>query len=224
MIELDQNLINMRSSPRLQATTILETDLTYESLQDFLGPSSNIPRTIGLSPGYTSAGNLTVLAVAVRTDILVIRFRAKSQKDSNAVVVARQMLQENLLSNDNNVLFSFDMAPLAMALWYNTQLRVNNAVDIQDACTGCKDNRVHANAVEFSLKMTSYEPYRSNISDIFESMLWDQQKKPTTMSIALRAWLAGFLPMLPEMEETFRDARKINLKSRSDVVSKPAAS
>ncbi|KAJ3537021.1 hypothetical protein NM688_g6751 [Phlebia brevispora] len=199
--------------PRIQYETLFETDVTRQHIQDLLGgaPPSK-PRAIGLSPGYTPAGNLTVLAVAVETKVLLIQFRSKLKKDTDAVITARELLQKELLSGENNVLFAFDAAVVAANLYYDTHLRVQNAIDIQDGCP-CKENRIPTNAVEFALNTTGYSAYRSNITDAFKANIYDPSKPATTTAIVLKAWLSGFLPGIADMEERFREVKSINLNN-----------
>lgn len=209
---IEQNLIDMRPSPRIEVETILETALSEERIATFLGkkgPSGR--RAIGLAPGYTSAGKLTILAMAVESRVLLIQFRAKSKKDSDVVIASRKRLQDQLLSNEDNALFAFDMAMVAAVLYYEARLRVERAFDVQDTCT-CKDNRVPLNAVTFALNSTSFRPYSSNIANLFEGdSIWDSSKHAATTALALRAWLSSYLPTIPDMEERYMDAKSINL-------------
>ncbi|THG99082.1 hypothetical protein EW026_g3215 [Hermanssonia centrifuga] len=224
---IEQHFLNMRY-PRLEVQTVMETDLTSDSLNAILfgnsksdAPSS-IPRAVGLAPGYTSAGKLTVIAVAVKARVLLIQFRSEIKKGTDVVVAARQLLHDELLCHDGNALFAFDMGPLAMALYLDHGLYVRNAIDVQSACT-CKGNRDPANAVEFAIGTTSYKVYRANITDAFSSSLWDPSKPPSTTSVALKAWLAAWLPEVADMEERLREVKSIDTKGMSELKLKPIA-
>ncbi|PSS19948.1 hypothetical protein PHLCEN_2v3121 [Hermanssonia centrifuga] len=224
---IEQHFLNMRY-PRLEVQTVMETDLTSDSLNAILfgnsksdAPSS-IPRAVGLAPGYTSAGKLTVIAVAVKARVLLIQFRSEVKKGTDVVVAARQLLHDELLCHDGNALFAFDMGPLAMALYLDHGLYVRNAIDVQSACT-CKGNRDPANAVEFAIGTTSYKVYRANVTDAFSSSLWDPSKPPSTTSVALKAWLAAWLPEVADMEERLREVQPIDTKGMSELKLKPIA-
>lgn len=56
--------------------------------------------------------------------------------------------------------------------------------------------------------------YAANITNTFAGdSLWDSSKPATTTTLALRAWLSCYVPTIPDMEERYRDAKPINLKS-----------
>lgn len=209
VITIEQNFINMPNA-RLQVETIFETDLSTESITGLLNLAPSVPRAVGLAPGYTPAGLLTVLAIAVNSKVLLVQFRSKSKKDTDPIREARQTIQRELFGSTDNVFFAFNMAILAATLYLDTGLRVEHAVDIQDGCS-CKENRVPANAVEFALNTTKHRAYKPNISAAFEEDVWDPARPPTTSLLALKAWLSGFLPGIADMEERFREVAQINL-------------
>ena len=217
---IDQNLINM-PFPRIQVQTVLETEVTEELLNDLLGQSQTTPRTVGLAVGYITTRNgptLAVLAIAVHARVLLLRFRSAAirtntqmkSKQKPEVVAAREIIQSKLLANGDNILYAFDLAAVAASLYLYTDLRVENAVDIQDGCK-CKDNRVPVKAVEFALNMTGYRPNLGNITKLFDSDEWDEAKFVTTTSVALKAWLGSFLPTISEMEEILREVKRVDL-------------
>lgn len=202
--------------PLITAETVWETELTSERLDALLDGAHTKPRAVGLAPGYTPAGRLAVLAVAVGQNVLLIRFKSQS-KVSAAVVDARKLLKEALLCNDANRLHAFDGAPLALSLYADRDLRIAGLVDIQSGCT-CKDNRVVANAVEFAMSSTEKPGIaRGNIETAFANQVYDEAKPAP---VALKAWLAGYLPTVSDMEQRFGDVAKINTDQMEENVSR----
>lgn len=221
---IDQNLLDTLI-PRLEVSSISETELDDEKLSYlFARPSTDItsvsesivPVPVGLAGAYTSKGTLTVLGVAVKNRILLIQFRSK---DKPTIPAGRQLLQTGILSAANAQPCAFDLAPLAMSLYANHNLFLENAVDIQSTCQ-CPDSRIPANAVEFVLSGTKASGiHRPNIDTIFAISQWDPAKPETFRAVVLKAWLAGYLPLVGDMEERCRDVVKINTKATPIAVS-----
>lgn len=200
--QFDQNFLNA-PTPRISVESLWETELTSDKLATYLNSAQRKPRPVGLAGGNTPAGRLTILAVAVGSRVLLIRFRNR-EKASQA---ARKLLKDELLCSPKNILHAFDMGPLALSLYSDMHLLVTNAVDIQSACS-CKENRVVANAVQFAVASTKYSGiHRTNIDTAFGSDAWDEDKPS---SLALKAWLAAYLPLVGDMEQRFGEAPKIN--------------
>ncbi|GJE88613.1 AAA domain-containing protein [Phanerochaete sordida] len=192
--EFEQNLLNA-PTPRITVETLWETDLTADKLTAHLESAQRVPRPVGLAGGYTSAGKLTVLAVAVGSNVLLVRLR-NAGKVAN-LDTARTLLKDELLCSAANLLHAFDMHTLALSLYSDARLPIANAIDIQSACT-CDSNRVVANAVEFAMTSTKHSGiYRANIDATFGSEVWDE-RKPSPL--AFKAWLAGYIPLVGDME------------------------
>lgn len=205
----EQNLLNA-PTPRITVETIWETDVTPAKLNTYLNYAQRKPRPIGLAGAYTAARRLTVLAVAVGSNVLLIRLR-NSGKASRDIEASRKLLMDELLCRPDNFLHAFDMHILALALYSEAHLLVSNAIDIQSACS-CKDsdNRVLvANAVAFAVASTRYPAiHRANIDATFANEMWDERKPPS--ALAFRAWLAAYLPLVGDMEQRFGEVAKIN--------------
>ena len=211
----EQNMLN-KHVPRLRVDIIWEDELISKDLTDFLQSSSTKLRATGLDAAYTRNGRLTCLAVAVGPRILLIRFR-NNQKANATPPKARTILNEVLLCNPENVHHAFDMHVIALALYNDMRMFISNAVDIQSACT-CKEPRDVGNAVEFAVSSTEYPNiHRSNIAAVFtnEAHTWDE-RKPT--GLAFRAWLAGHLPSISDMELRFAEVKKISTDTIAESV------
>lgn len=217
--QLQQNLVNTNHAP-LEVTSLLETELDEEKIAHLLGKTidtlaSENPFTIGLSGGYTSSGILSTLAVAVGSKVFLIQFRSKTKSSDAAVTEARKLLTDYILCRPQagTTLYAFDLAPLALQLYGDHSLLIENGVDVQSGCA-CADQRDPVAATKFATTSTKVAKiYSDNIRDAFSSAALDQAKPETSRALGLRAWLASFVPTLGDMEERFREVPKINTKS-----------
>lgn len=218
---LDQNLLSMRCS-QLLVETVWEDELSEEKFATLFEGVETKPRHIGLAPGYTSVGRLTVLAVAIGSNVSLVRFR--NNREGKTLSATLQRIQDALLCNTDNLFYAFDMGPLALSLYIDQRLRITGAIDVQCGCTAKDDrDRDVANAVQFAVKGTSNDRiHRENIVATFKDQVWDERK--TANSLAFRAWLAGFLPSVGDMELRFAEVPRINTLDMSDDVSRASLS
>ncbi|OBZ72573.1 ATP-dependent helicase NAM7 [Grifola frondosa] len=184
---IDQTLIDERH-PTLHVQELVETKVTPEVLEAFFKDIEK-PRRIGLAPAYApSSGNLTAMAIAV----------------------GRPLLRDWVLCNEDNILFGFEMAPLTAALFHDRDLRIVNGVDIQSACP--VKTREPLEAIRFAVGDRA-EIFEENIVGVFEQMTWDPMR---TTPLAQQAWMASYLPTIGDMEERFRDVKRINTRDMDE--------
>jgi hypothetical protein len=219
---IEQNLLDTRIGP-LEVISILETDLTDEKISSLLVgkpptdaddvPDVVGPIDIGIAGGYTASGTLSTLAVCVLSTIFLIQFRSKTKATNEAVTASRKLLQDSILCRPDVSLFAFDLAPLALALYYDHGLLLESGVDVQSGCT-CEDPRNYVEAIQFATASTQVTKiYHDNIRNAFASKVRDVEKPETSRTLALRSWLAGYLPTLGDMKERLGEVPKINTKS-----------
>ncbi|KAI0694620.1 hypothetical protein BC835DRAFT_1000519 [Cytidiella melzeri] len=221
---IEQNLLDIHSRP-LVVTSLFETELSEENISSFftvktVGDSGDAPVVadpvnIGLAGGYTPSGLLNTLAVSVGSTILLIQFRSKTKATEDAVVAARKLLQDSILCRSHVILHAFNLAPLALSLYCDHGLLLEAGVDVQSGCT-CKNPRDPVDATEFATASTqAAKIYRDNIRDVFASDIRDPAKLETSRSLALRAWLAAYIPSLGDMSERLGEVPRINTRSMS---------
>lgn len=196
------------SCPQILAQTVWDDEVTSESLAEFLKDAPTKPRHIGLAAGYTNAGRLTALAVALGPNVRLVRFR--NNRESETLSPGRQALADELFCNPNNLFYAFDMGPIALSLYYDQRLRLTGAIDIQSGCTGEENaTRDVSQAVSFAVSSTKSPNISStNIDAAFKEQPWDEKKSPRILP--LRAWLAGFVPSVSDMELRFAEVPRIN--------------
>ena len=219
--KLDQTFVNEPIS-RLTVQTIRENELTSDVLDAFFA-SSPPSQSIGLSPAYSS-GNLNTLAIAVTPSVLLVQFSSK-KKDRDAAKAGsgsqartgRKLLEERVLCRPYGNVVAFDLAPLALILYSDHGLRLNNGVDIQSCCY--PKDRIPL----FSIKQAAadIELFEDNVISAFRSLEFDQNDQNNTRELALRAWVSHYITQLAGMEERFEKAVKVNTMAFSDTVSVP---
>jgi len=213
---IDQTFLN-EDIPLINVRTIHETKLTAEILQDFLGESSQSLFT-GLSAAYLS-DKLTLLALAKKSNVLLIQFYTDKLKDHSHVPhfrrcssEAQRLLEEMVLCSTHGQIVAFDIAPIALLLHLHHQLHLNNGIDVQSSFP-VKD-RLPITSIKFAAG--DVEIFADNIHAAFRDM---EHCPERTGSVALRAWVSQYIPQLPTMEERFAKAKKVNTTAFTEDVS-----
>ncbi|KAI9060649.1 hypothetical protein FKP32DRAFT_1042010 [Trametes sanguinea] len=180
---------------------VLESKLSKEFFDDFFTGLPS-PRIVGVAPIHLENGSLTRLALAVSSKAVIIQFHAKG-KGANAYK-GREVLAAEVLCNPDVLLLSFDCAKLAIALFADQNLRIVNGIDVQDACDG--SDRAPLAAIKFAAG-DGIAVMDENVNATFENSIFESTR---VTSLALQAWVAQCLPMLPGMEDRFQAAKRIN--------------
>jgi len=218
---IHQNFLDEDIEP-ISVRTVHEANLTEEHLQPFIDDS---PQPIGIAPAYAeSDSRLVVLAIANQTNVLLVEFyssrpnRDGRGKSASSIKprdnTGRTLLQDEIFCRPFGDMFAFDFEPIALSL-YNDHggLRLVNGVDIQSACL--PKNRQPLASIKSAVG-DSATIYEDNVRDSFDNMVYDPKR---TTAIALRAWIAQYLPHLGAMEETFANAKRIDTAKLPNVVS-----
>ena len=217
---IDQNLVDVYH-PSISVDRIDETDLTEEYLDQFFADKKpSPPRFIGIAASYTPKGKIAVLAVSFLEKIFIVEFRGAG---SEAAIGARSLLQEKILCSEDNDIVAFDIAPIALSLFSDKNLRMTTGIDFQsiggDATALRRDPVL---AIKFVVAGTKAESsiYHENIRTAFRDPIWDASNRSCEIWLALRAWAAGFFPTLDgSLEEKFRQIARVNTALRSELVS-----
>jgi regulator of nonsense transcripts 1 len=218
---VQQNFLDEDIEP-ISVLTVHEMNLTEEHLQPFIDDS---PRPIGIAPAFSESGSrLVVLAIANQSNVLLVEFYSsrpirdgrggKSASPKARDYMGRTLLEDKIFCRPFGDIFAFDFEPIALSL-YNDHggLRLVNGVDIQSACF--PKNRQPLASIKLAVGDT-VTIYEDNVCDSFENMVYDPKR---TTAIALRAWIAQYLPRLDTMEETFANAKRIDTAKLPNVVS-----
>ncbi|RPD74791.1 P-loop containing nucleoside triphosphate hydrolase protein [Lentinus tigrinus ALCF2SS1-7] len=202
-----QNVLGDNHPPIHVQDQLAESALTEDLFNNFF-EGCPPARFVGLAPVYTERGNLSRLALAVSTKVVIVQFSAKGKGQS--AYAGRELLQSHVLCNPDVTTLGFDLGELAIALYTDQSIRLSNGVDVQSACG---TERSHSAVVKLAVgdRATVYE---ENIVRHFQTLL-DTGKR--TSSFALQAWLAQCLSSYDGMEERFRGALKIDTKTMGEL-------
>lgn len=225
VMNLMQTLIDGEFSlVKIATTTIQESDITSEVLSVF-----DHARPLGISPGYSSAGKLVAIAIADDHYCKIIELNAPhaSRRDGGGRSGARlsvprnldglQLLQEMIFCRHAGELFAFDMGPLSMSLYCDTNLRIINAVDIQSGASAV--DRKPLTAIK-AVVGTTVPIMENNISDVFRNPVYNNADRNRATDLAMRAWISQFLAGYGNGAETLAkvqriDTRKLTAQVRS---------
>lgn len=215
---LYQNFIDTNSPP-IRQQTLLEAKLTEELLDDFLRSAPMFPNPIrvGLSPAYNEKDQLVAIALATESKALVIQLGLRKDK-KGSLPKGREPLLTKILCNPDCMLYVFGIAQVALSLYLDHDLRILNGVNIESICPESQDGFVSPlAAVKFAVG-DQWPIHEDNVKAAFQDKLWDPKPAKHT-SLALKAWLAAFLPAIPGQEEQFNTVRRVNTKDQSSSVS-----
>ena len=205
-------------SARVETRTIQIVDIVASdilSVFDHGGP-------IGISPGYSAAGELISLAIADDKNCRIVEFsQAKNANRSNAkssstnkpaVVSARQKLQDYVLCRTAGDIFAFDMGTLAMSLYCDLGgLRITNAVDIQSAFSAV--DRKPLTAIKTALGSTgTIKITEENVTNVFFNPIYDFEDRNRTTDLAQRAWVSQYLVKSGNGAEMFVKVPRIDTR------------
>ncbi|KAF6742052.1 hypothetical protein DFP72DRAFT_218314 [Ephemerocybe angulata] len=198
---------------------------------------------LGLAPGFSKRGKIVALAVCDGTDAMILEFTGALKKpgtnkkdkptsesttsssdndshDSNTgpsiQTDSRTYLQETLLcpTSPNVSIASFDLGPLAMALYIDLGLRITNAIDVQDAFASvCKGIRHPHLVVEAALKSAQLQKIKPNLDRIereFRNAEYDPAEVNHRKELMCRAWLAQFLVADCVDAATMAEIKRVN--------------
>jgi hypothetical protein len=222
---ISQNLID-EPIDNIDPRIVHDKDLETTDLQWLVGPDSNSPRSVGISPAYSQYGGLPALACVFGTRALIIKFRSsKVDRNSNSSGNQRQIRErhnrlEELLCNPHNTHYAFDLAPLALSLHLHYNVHLANAIDIQSALPQAVTSRDVIDSVKFIIDDRS-SFWVENIASAFESKSDKQLEKDDLIALVQRAWLCHYLGQynLGNVKDMFSAAPKVDMRVFSEHVS-----
>ena len=205
--DISQNLLD-DDYPRIHLQeNISEFKLPKEFFDEFFEgyPSQ---RVVGLAPIYSATGNLTQLAIGVKTRVTVIKF---ANRGKNATYHGRDLLATELLCHPDVTLVAFDLDKLAVALFVDLKIRITNGVDLQSACGM---DRTPLAAIKYAA-CDCVPVQEENVKKLFDCKNIMGQTR-TAMNAALQAWVAQCISSMNVMDERVRSAKKIATQDRPD--------
>lgn len=206
---LDDQTLFTAFHPKIIVTELDESDLTSFHLGSFLSRS-----TLGVACCQGARGILTHIAFATPTHVICIcmpsldlEFRVMDAGQARATLAAqrspgRRVLRELLQSEDYRKL-AFDMDKFAMALYHDFELTIVKGIDIQSTSP---PDRTSVETVSTILGGKE-AVHRRVVYDTFFGRGFDEGG---VVNVALRAWAACQVDMLPEMMQRLQSVAPLD--------------
>ena len=221
---IHQNLVDVDIGG-LEVKLIKMSDLSQDLTDLRTVVERNQGRPLGLSAAYSPIGGLRLLAVADITTVIIVDFETDNSKNNGRATppgetaVGVDYLRDHVLCRTAGFVYSFDMGPLALALWQGHDLRIQQAIDIQCACAAV--TRAPRAAVKFATGDTN-RIFDGNIDRAFRDYVChihdDPSASQTTTPLAQRAWIAHHISQIATMEERLASVPPVNTVRLSDTV------
>lgn len=222
---IHQNLVDV-DTDGLNVKLIKLSDLSQDLTDLLTLVERNDGRPLGLSAAYSPIGGLRLLAVADATTVTIVDFETDNSKDNGRATpphdttVGVDYLRDHVLCRSAGFVHSFDMGPLALALWQSHNLRIQQAIDVQSACA-TPLTRAPLAAVKFAIGDTA-RIFDVNITRAFNDYIChvpdDPSASQTTTPLAQRAWVAHHISQLGLMEERLANVPPVNTVKLSDTI------
>ncbi|KAG6856897.1 hypothetical protein H0H87_012478 [Tephrocybe sp. NHM501043] len=211
---------------KLPIKKVKELEIAQDTFDDF-----DHARPIGISPGYSAAGELIALAIADDEHCAIIEFnvlphgRSVRGQKTNRSTLPRKLdsLQDRILCRPAGELFAFDMGPLCLSIYTNAKLRVTNAVDIQSGVSAI--DRKPLTAIKEILG-TSVIVKDKNVVSVFSYPVYDPEDRKSSTDLAQRAWVSQLLAVFGNGGETLGKVPRIDTQKlvtqKLDILAKNA--
>ena len=189
--------------PPIYFTTYEEHLLSSESLDTLL--ESSYSTVLGLSASYNSKSELSCLAVATDTLVLLIKLPTRRSKTARSTV--KGALEQRILSNPAYTKLAFDCERLTTALFLDHGYFVNNAIDIESLVVP----RTVIRGSIASLQIALGGQKQLNIKGLSSAFRQNRKKEnEANRSLALRAWSSFIISSSRAVIKTLPAARIID--------------
>ncbi|OCH94374.1 P-loop containing nucleoside triphosphate hydrolase protein [Obba rivulosa] len=209
-----QQLVD-QPNPHINLRFKLESALTNEAVEEVIrggSSESNRPIPVGVAPAYTQTGRLAAVAIATRTEVLVVQFHSKL-KSGDTSKSGKELLQREILCHADCLIFTFDLNDLATSLFRDHHLRLTNGIDIQSVCPG--QDRRPLTAIEFAVG-DRVPLNKENIESVFAKRDWEPSDKPRMNAMAFQAWMASYVARIDDMEARFQNIPRVNTQDMDE--------
>ncbi|KAI9574020.1 P-loop containing nucleoside triphosphate hydrolase protein [Boletus coccyginus] len=195
--------------------TVVKCDhdaVTIQHLQPLLDATD---RVLGVSATYGQTCQLSSIAFSTLSRAVVVNFPAHhpSQPNQNArkrrIARSKSLIQDHLLLNPKFQKHAFKMDQLAIALYLDLSLRINDAVDMLSVTI--KHSRQSLAALMDAMGGEAIL-HKKNVQSLF----FGTPESPTVdvaTGVALEAWAACRAATLPHMSSCFASLPRIDTKA-----------
>jgi regulator of nonsense transcripts 1 len=214
-----QALIQTKEDDECHTEIIPYSELTYDHISEFVDDVA----PLGLSPAYwKESATIAALAIVSLEKAVVVVFPQPSRRapadaipaiDTESAGYQALML---LLTRVAGEFYAFDLAPLAMGLYLDQGLRLQNAIDIQSAFPE-EDRYSIVNVLKAALGEDT-KMYEKRLADAFNDMTYSDERTASLHPVA-RGWLAHHLASVDDAVMTYSKVKRIDTFGMNDGVS-----
>lgn len=222
-----QNLYDDPNDPGciLYRTRLLK-DLKSAALKPFMAA-----QPIGASAEYSKNGYLSALALVTKIlegspeakgkwGCLIVEFPAsggrKGDRPDSPNSQDNSLLQKMFQQQTSNI-YAFDIAPLAMSLFGDHNLRISNGIDIQSAFPRIFDR--NPLKIIHDIVDSRFRVFDENIKSVFRDSDVSDDSANMHNDLILRAWISRTIVDIESASATFDKVPKVNLANFPDAVS-----
>jgi len=195
---------------KIPTTIVKESHLNADVLSGF---DHVLP--IGISPGYSSSGQLIAVAIADDQHCVLVEFNVSGPRRARGNNIPPNRNEEGLkllqqiLCRTAGDLIAFDMGPLTMSLYCDAnRLRVNNAVDVQSGVSAVDRKPL---TVIKAIIGTDVPIKEKNVVGIFRHPEYKTtDRNVSAAELAMRAWVSQVLSSYGNGAETLAKVPRIS--------------
>ncbi|KAF7424522.1 hypothetical protein PC9H_009829 [Pleurotus ostreatus] len=219
-----QNLYDDLNDPGciLYRTRLLK-DLKSAALKPFMAA-----QPIGASAEYSKDGYLSTLALVTKIlegspeakgkwGCLIVEFPAsggrKGDRPDSPNSQDDSLLQKMFQQQTSNI-YAFDIAPLAMSLFGDHNLRISNGIDIQSAFPKIVDR--NPLKIIHDIVDSRFRVFDENIKSVFRHSNVSDDSANMHNDLILRAWISRTIVDIESASTTFDKVPKVNLANFPD--------
>ena len=200
---ISQNLFT-KDSTVITVVKCINDAVTMQHLQPLLDAPDCI---IGVSATYDRECRLSSIAFSTLLRVLVVNIpTSKDAVKKKCVARSWRLIENHFLLNSKYQKYAFRMDQLAVALYLDSSVRINHAVDMLSVTTG--NNR---QSLQMLMNAMGGETHllKKNVKSLF----FDTPGSPTVdtvANVALQAWAACKAAALPHMSSRFASIPRID--------------
>ncbi|KAI6042866.1 hypothetical protein EDC04DRAFT_3088249, partial [Pisolithus marmoratus] len=200
----------LNKSSKIVFETVSEDSLDARHLRSFLNTVMS-EGAIGISTSYRYRCQLSAVTLSLPSRALVVHLTngdlslGRNDSKRNRIIRGRNLLEEQILCNADYQKYAFKMDRIAIALYLDMALRIDDAVDVLSVSSS---NRRSLQALTDAMGGWSTLG-KSSVKALFFSM----ESYPVSDSdLVQQAWAACKAAVLPHMAERFRALGRIRTK------------
>ena len=203
---ISQNLFT-KDSTVITVIKCVSDAVTMRHLQPLLDAPDCV---LGVSATYDQECRLSSIAFSTLSRVLVVDISmSKDAVKIRRIAQSWNLIQDHLLLNSKYQKYAFRMDQLAVTLYLDPSVRINDAVDMLSVTTGNKRQSLQAlmNAMGGETLLL-----KKNVNSLF----FHTSRSPTVdtaANVALQAWAACKAATLPHMSSRFASIPRIDTLS-----------